>query len=143
MEVCSRLEAVLPALDGQYCLLGSASVKYAAGNVDAAFSALTKLGAAFLHWRQRTVNWRLVPSLALGSVPGAFGGVLFLAHLRVIYGNEINDILKSVIGILLVIIPLLLLSQGMFSKPLITMSRLMPSSGISVSLIGLFAGFLA
>jgi uncharacterized protein len=38
---------------------------------DAAFGALTKLGAGFLHWRQRTVNWGLVRSLALGSIPGA------------------------------------------------------------------------
>lgn len=109
---------------------------------DAAFSALTKLGAGFLHWRQHTVNWRLVRSLVLGSIPGAFGGVLFLAQLRAVYGNGVNDILKSVIGVLLVFIPLILLSQGMFSKPAITMSQLMPSSGIGVSLIGLFAGFL-
>jgi uncharacterized protein len=109
---------------------------------DAAFSALTKLGAGFLHWRQRTVNWSLVRSLAFGSIPGALGGVLFLAQLRTLYGNGVNDILKSVIGVLLVFIPLLLLSQGMFSKPALTMSQLMPSSGIGVSLIGLFAGFL-
>jgi uncharacterized protein len=109
---------------------------------DAAFSALTKLGAGFLHWRQGTVNWRLVRALAFGSIPGAFGGVLFLAHLRAVYGNGVNDILKSIIGVLLVFIPLLLLSQGMFSKPALTMSQLMPSSGIGVSLIGLFAGFL-
>ncbi len=54
---------------------------------DAAFSALTKLGAGFLHLRQHTVNWRLVRWLALGSIPGAFGGVLFLAQLRMVYGN--------------------------------------------------------
>jgi uncharacterized protein len=104
---------------------------------DAAFSALTKLGAGFLHWRQGTVNWRLVRSLAFGSIPGALGGVLFLAQLRTLYGNGVNDILKSVIGVLLVFIPLLLLSQGMFSNPALTMSQLMPSSGIAVSLIGL------
>jgi uncharacterized protein len=109
---------------------------------DAAFGSLTKLGAAFPHWRQRTVNWSLVFSLVLGSIPGAFGGVLFLARLRMVYGNGVNDILKSVIGVLLVFIPLLLLSQGIFRKSTITMSRLMLSSGIGVSLIGLLAGFL-
>jgi len=109
---------------------------------DAAFGSLTKLGAAFLHWRQRTVNWSLVRLLALGSIPGAFGGVLFLARLRMVYGNGVNDILKSVIGVLLVFIPFLLLCQEMFRETTITMSRLMPSSGIGVSLIGLFAGFV-
>lgn len=109
---------------------------------DAAFSALTKLGAGFLHWHQRTVNWKLVRSLALGSIPGAFGGVLLLTQLRTVYGDGVNDILKSVIGILLVFIPLLLLLQGIFSKPALIMSQLMPRSWIMVSLIGLFAGFL-
>jgi uncharacterized membrane protein YfcA len=109
---------------------------------DAAFSALTKLGAGFLHWRQRTVDWRLVRWLALGSIPGAFGGVLFLAQLRMVYGSGVNDILKSVIGVLLVFIPLLLLSQGMTGKATTTMSQLMPSSRMSVNLIGLFAGFM-
>jgi uncharacterized protein len=68
--------------------------------------------------------------------------VLFLVKLRMVYGNGVNDILKFVIGVLLVFIPLLLLFQGMFSKPTMATSRLMPSSGIGVSLIGLFAGFL-
>jgi uncharacterized membrane protein YfcA len=109
---------------------------------DAAFSALTKLGAGFLHWHQRTVNWRLVRYLALGSVPGAFGGVFLLAQLRAVYGNGVNDILKIVIGVLLVFIPLLLFIQGMFGKPASTTSQVVPSSWIGISLIGLFAGFL-
>src|ERR1700730_9434283 len=88
---------------------------------DAAFSALTKLGAGFLHWRQRTVDWRLVRSLALGSIPGAFGGLLFVVQLQTFYGTGLTNTLKSVIGFLLVFTPPLLLSQGMFSKPAITM----------------------
>jgi uncharacterized protein len=108
---------------------------------DAVFSALTKLGAGFLHWRQRTVHWRLVFSLVLGSLPGAFAGVLLLARLRAVYGHGVNDILKYVIGILLVLIPFLLLLQGMFSKSRSTFRRFIPASW-TASLIGLFAGFL-
>lgn len=109
---------------------------------DAAFSALTKLGAGFLHCRQRTVDWGLVRSLTLGSVPGAFLGVLLLSRLRALYGNEVNDILKFIIGLLLVLIPLLLLIQGWFSKPELITNELLPSSPIAISLIGLLAGFL-
>src|SRR5580704_4010524 len=109
---------------------------------DAAFSVLTKLGAGFLHWHQRTVNWRLVRFLAVGSIPGAFGGVLLLARLRAVYGNGVNDILKVVIGALLVFIPLLVFVQGMFSKPAFTEIRLKSSSWFGTSVIGLFAGFV-
>jgi uncharacterized membrane protein YfcA len=109
---------------------------------DAAFSVLTKLGAGVLHWHQRTVNWRLVRFLAVGSVPGAFGGVLLLAHWRAVYGDGVNSILKYVIGALLVFIPLLVFFQGMFRKPASTEIQLKSSSWIGTSLIGLFAGFV-
>jgi uncharacterized protein len=104
---------------------------------DAAFSVLTKLGAGFLHCRQRTVNWSLVRRLAFGSIPGAFGGVLLIARLRAAYGNGVNDILRLIVGVLLVFIPLLVLAQGVFTKPVVTMN-----SRIGVGMIGLFAGFL-
>lgn len=109
---------------------------------DAAFSAVTKLGAGVLHWSQHTVHWGLVCSLATGSVPGAFCGVFLLARLRDLYGNGVNDILKSVIGILLVLIPLLLLLQGKFTKPGFTVDHILPRARIGPSLIGLLAGFL-
>jgi len=109
---------------------------------DAAFSVLTKLGAGFLHWRQGTVNWRLVRLLAFGSIPGAFGGVLLIARLHTVYGNGVNDILRLIVGVLLVFIPLLVLAQGMFTKTVLKMKVEIPSSRIGVGLIGVFAGFL-
>jgi|ERR1700761_5614359 len=109
---------------------------------DAVFSALTKLGAGVLHWRQRTVDWKLVRFLALGSIPGASCGVLLLSYLRDVYGNGINDILRAVVGVLLVIIPLLLLFPGRSKKQIFRAVQLSTRSCIGVSLIGLFAGFL-
>ena len=110
---------------------------------DAAFSALTKLGAGFIHWRQHTVSWPLVRHLAMGSIPGALGGVLLLNYLHEVYGNGLNDILKSIVGVLLVLIPLLLLFQGATSdKPALGITKLTPNSWIGVSATGLFAGFL-
>src|SRR2546428_1593196 len=50
------------------------------------------------------------------------------------------DILRFVIGILLVCIPLLLLFQGTAHMPTLSV-RLTPTSRSGVSLIGLFAGF--
>ena len=109
---------------------------------DAAFSALTKVGAGLLHWRHGTVNWKLTRFLALGSVPGALGGVLLLSHLRAVHGNGVNEILKSIVGILLVCIPLLLLFPVTSKKPGLNVVELTRNSWIGISFIGLFAGFL-
>jgi len=109
---------------------------------DAAFSVLTKFGAGVLHWRQRTVQWGLVQSLILGSIPGAFAGVWLLAHLRTVYGNGVNDILKHVIGVLLVVIPIVLILQGLLSRSSVPIGKFKSGSRLGVSLIGLFAGFI-
>lgn len=109
---------------------------------DAAFSALTKFGAAFLHWRQRTVVWGLVCPLIVGSIPSAFAGVSLLAHLRAAYGAGVNDVLKHVIGIFLVLITLLLLLQGIRHRPALISPQLKMPSWVAGSLIGLFTGFI-
>jgi uncharacterized protein len=78
----------------------------------AVFSALTKSGAALLHWRQGHVDWRLAMALALGSVPGALAGMELLTQLHSHYGEGVNDILNTTIGVLLVVIPLLMVLQS-------------------------------
>jgi len=78
---------------------------------DALFNVLTKIGAAYLHWRLGTVNWNWVCALSAGSLPGSFAGVCLLSRLRTAYGDGVNDILRILIGVLLVLIPLLMLLQ--------------------------------
>jgi uncharacterized membrane protein YfcA len=110
---------------------------------DAAFNALTKIGAGFLHWRQKTVNWRLVGALASGSIPGAFCGVELLGHLRTVYGNEVNTILRIIVGVLLVCVPILMMFQSSLERYFsFTRKMSFESSFLRISLIGLFAGFL-
>ncbi len=65
---------------------------------DAAFNALTKIGAGYLHWKWRTLDRRLVGGLCVGSIPGALGGVLLIRHLRIVYGNEFDGMLRNRIG---------------------------------------------
>lgn len=79
---------------------------------DATFMFLTKLGAAMLHWRRGHVDWRLATAMALGSVPGALVGLGFLVLLRSRYGAGVNDILRTLIGVLLVVIPLFMVVQS-------------------------------
>lgn len=77
----------------------------------AAFAAMTKVGAAWLHWRQDNVDGRVVLYMSMGSIPGALVGVGVLGILRSHYGAGVNEILKSFIGVLLILIPVLMLLQ--------------------------------
>ncbi len=81
-----------------------------------ALAAVTKLGATVQHWRQGNVDWRLASALASGSVPGALIGVGFLANLRSRYGAGVNHILTTLIGLLLIVIALLMLTEGRLVK---------------------------
>jgi len=109
---------------------------------DAAFNVLTKTGVGFLHWRHGNVNWRLVSALSLGSVPGALGGVLLLARLRSVYGDAVNDILRTFIGVLLVCVPVLLLAEEPLEKYFAPWKQSGPTSFAGISAIGLFSGLL-
>jgi hypothetical protein len=110
---------------------------------DAVINFITKIGAGTLHWRRGNVSWPLALNLAYGSIPGAVLGVLFLARIRAVYGNGVNDVLKVAISILLIVIPIAYLfirlptaSQGDIKS--------IPNSKhrLGVTLIGFVAGIL-
>jgi uncharacterized membrane protein YfcA len=110
---------------------------------DAAINFITKIGAGGLHWRRGNVSWRLVLNLAYGSVPGAIIGILVLTKVRAIYGNGVNDVLRLVIGALLVVIPLGYLLKLRSSAPPMSFADLQKSKyRFGVTLIGFFAGIL-
>lgn len=72
---------------------------------DAVVNCVTKIGAGLVYWRRGNVNWRLVVALILGSVPGAFLGVMFLTLLRA-SRSGVGNFLNIAIAFLLIIIPL-------------------------------------
>ena len=82
----------------------------------ATFATVTKIGAAIVHWRHGNVDWKLAGAMAIGSIPGALIGVALLAHLQSKYGESVNGILTTMIGVLLLAIPFLLLFQGHLEK---------------------------
>jgi len=108
----------------------------------AAFNALTKVLASFVHSRNRTVNWPLVLALCAGSLPGTFLGVLLLGHLRAVYGCQVNTILRTFIGVLLVCIPTFLLIQGQLGRFFAIKKRPPQELHAAIAAIGLVAGFL-
>jgi len=108
---------------------------------DALFNFITKIPSSAVHLSKGTVRRKVVLALASGSVPGSIAGVSFLQHLRHLYGDGVNDFIKTAVGILLVIIPILLLLQRRIEDQVANRPPTAKSfAGMAV--IGLVAGFL-
>lgn len=108
---------------------------------DALFNFFTKIPASLVHLKKGTVRRKVVLALAVGSVPGSATGVAYLTHLRHIYGDGVNSVIKLAIGILLVCIPVLLMFQTHIEERMINRSPTLKSF-VGMTIIGLFSGFL-
>ncbi len=108
---------------------------------DAVFNFFTKIPAGLMHLRKGTVRRKVVLALACGSVPGAICGVRLLVYIRHLYGDGVNNFIKTAVGILLIIVPLLLLFQRKIEEHVVTRPATAKSFAGMV-LIGLVAGFL-
>jgi len=108
---------------------------------DALFNFFTKIPASLLHLKKGTVRRKVVVALAVGSVPGSIAGVGLLTHIRSLYGDGVNHFIKTAVGVLLIIIPLLLLFQRKIEESMVNRKPTLKNfAGMSV--IGLAAGFL-
>jgi len=110
---------------------------------DAVINCITKIGAGALHWRRGNVSWRLVLSLAYGSIPGAILGVTLLARIRAAYGSGVNDFLRVVIAILLIVIPIAYYIKKRPADLTPSLEAIhQPIYRLGVTVIGFFAGIL-
>jgi uncharacterized membrane protein YfcA len=108
---------------------------------DALFNFLTKIPSSAVHLSKGTVRRKVVLALAAGSMPGSFLGVRFLQHLKVLYGDGVNDFIKAAVGVLLIIVSTLLLLQRRIEEQVANRPPTAKSfAGMIV--IGLVAGFL-
>lgn len=82
----------------------------------ALFVAATKIGAAWSYYRRGCVDTRLVLRMSCGSIPGAILGVTVLAVLRAHLGTSVNELLKIMIGVLLIVTPGFALFQRYLQK---------------------------
>jgi uncharacterized membrane protein YfcA len=108
---------------------------------DALFNFFTKIPASLLHLKKGTVRRKVVVALAVGSVPGSMAGVALLTHIRSLYGNGVNDFIKTAVGLLLIVIPTLMLFQKRIEESVANRPPTMKSFA-GMTIIGLFAGFL-
>jgi uncharacterized protein len=108
---------------------------------DAVFNFFTKIPASIVHLKKGAVRRKVVLALSVGSVPGSALGVTYLTHLRHLYGNGVNDVIKTAIGILLVFIPMLLMFQTRIEERMVNRSPTLKSF-LGMTIIGLGSGFL-
>ncbi len=84
---------------------------------DAVCASITKMAAGTVHWRQGTVDLKIVLALALGSIPGALIGFSLLTRLsRMLEPEILNHFLTLAIGSLLIIVPVVMLVQNYIER---------------------------
>jgi uncharacterized protein len=108
---------------------------------DALFNFFTKIPAGLMHLNKGTVRKKVVAALAVGSVPGSVTGVALLTYIRTLYGNGVNDFIKLVVGVLLIVIPMLLLFQRRIEERIANRAPTLKSF-LGMAVIGLLAGVL-
>jgi uncharacterized protein len=108
---------------------------------DALFNFFTKIPASMVHLWKGTVRRKVVLALAVGSIPGSIAGVRLLMHIRHLYGDGVNNFIKTAVGILLIVIPTLLLLQKHIEERVANRPPTVKSFA-GMAAIGLVAGVL-
>lgn len=70
---------------------------------DLLYNSITKLFGTIQHWRQKTIDFKLVKMLALGSLPGVVVAVLFLKLFESFFDNQ-EVIIKHALGYVLILV---------------------------------------
>jgi uncharacterized membrane protein YfcA len=124
-------------------LLGWAGPVVAVGT-DLVWGTVTKAVGAFVHFRQKTVDFTIVKRLALGSVPGALAGLVLLAYLRARGANTMDRVTVRMLGIALVGVALSLLVRSIRGprKQVLGETASLRGPVWLTSLIGAVVGFL-
>jgi uncharacterized protein len=93
-------------------LLGWARPAVAVGT-DLVWGTLTKLVGASVHYRQKTVDMKVVKWLALGSVPGALLGILLLSFLRRLGIETVDRFVVRTLGFTLICVACVLIYRSL------------------------------
>ncbi|MGJ7909677.1 sulfite exporter TauE/SafE family protein [Neobacillus sp. LXY-1] len=85
---------------------------------DLFYNSITKLFGSFQHWRQKTINLKLVKHLAMGSIPSAILAVGIL-HLFDSYFHNQEQIIKHALGYVLILVALATLVKTFIKNKLV------------------------
>ncbi|WP_274655054.1 sulfite exporter TauE/SafE family protein [Paenibacillus humicola] len=84
---------------------------------DLLYNSITKFFGTIQHWRQKTIDFKIVKYLAFGSLPGAVFGVgasYLLSHVF----DDGETVLKHVLGFILIIVSVITLLRQLLDKKL-------------------------
>ncbi|MDQ0217673.1 sulfite exporter TauE/SafE family protein [Peribacillus cavernae] len=82
---------------------------------DLVYNSITKLFGVAQHWRQKTINVKLVKYLALGSVPSAIIAIGTL-HLFPSFQQHQENIIKHALGYVLTLVAISIILRVFFDK---------------------------
>lgn len=82
---------------------------------DITYAAVTKSVGGWRHLRLKTVNLGLSAWLAVGSVPAAIAGVWVIEWLHDRYGDELDDIVLTMLAVALVVVGVIVLGRALFA----------------------------
>lgn len=109
---------------------------------DLAYSVPTKILGTIVHKRQGTINPRLVLLLCLGGIPGAAIGIFSLSFIKAhISIDELNILLKHVVGALLLIIAITVFFVQFFPTASEAKATLSRPKAFVIILVGLIVGY--
>ncbi len=123
-------------------ILGFGFSPSVAVGTDLAYAALTKLAGTWQHWRQGTVEKRLVRDLALGSVPASLIAVQLLSWMRQHDALLAERWLERAVGMTLLLAAGLLLQRVLGKRPGTLHRVSAPYGRARVIAIGAIGGFL-
>lgn len=69
---------------------------------DLVYNSITKMVGISQHWKQKTINFRLVKYLAIGSIPSAIIAVVTIHFLPIFHYNQ-EEIIKYILGYVLIL----------------------------------------
>jgi hypothetical protein len=83
---------------------------------DITYAAVTKSVGGWRHLRLKTVNLGLTLWLAIGSVPAAIAGVWVIEWLHDRYGNDLDDIVLTMLAVALIVVGTIVLARALFAN---------------------------
>jgi uncharacterized membrane protein YfcA len=90
---------------------------------DITYAAITKTVGGWRHLRMKTVNLGLSFWLACGSVPAAIAGVWVIDYLHNKYGNALDDVVLTMLGVALIVVGAIVLVRSLFVSRMVNGER--------------------
>ncbi|TCN27430.1 sulfite exporter TauE/SafE family protein [Mesobacillus foraminis] len=111
---------------------------------DLVYNSVTKLFGSIQHWRQKTINLKLVKYLAIGSIPSAICAVGTLHLFDTFFQNQ-EQIIKHALGYVLILVALTTLIKTFLKDRLklnrLQMKPLSEKRGLTIG-VGAVLGFI-